>query len=297
MDIETPLPILPVSVILIGFALPGFGGGAWQIRISVGPGFISPADLNSFLRDSIRIAEADSRSTARGLGFKPVRKAANFEAALSVPIEPRVQILAAYGMIKAETTGNEFTVTYPAVDKINLREDKIRDDYGRLGLAYEIPIADWISFRPYAAGELHRTSFEDAGSWTNVSLKTGDRVLWMDWKLKTTAIKPGFSAGLGIEIAPAPVLRLWADAGYRRAKITGFKGDFTYFWGYPEGGYWEESSDVPLYYYEFDDSGEGPVYASLSMPGLWAGHRLTKIRDAAVDLSGFYLKAGLGIAF
>jgi len=123
MDNETPRPILPVSLVLIGFALPGFGGGAWQIRISVGPGFISPADLNSFLRDSIRIAEADSRSTARGLGFKPVRKAVNFEAALSVPIEPRVQILAAYGMIKAETTGNEFTVTYPAVDKINLFAD------------------------------------------------------------------------------------------------------------------------------------------------------------------------------
>jgi len=289
--------IFAVFLVVAGLSPLAFGGGRWQFRISGGPGWISPDDLNVFLRDYVRIEEAASGSTARGPGFKTIGIATNFEADLFIPIEPRIQILASFGLIQAGTTGNEFTVTYPAVDETFVRDDKIRDYFGRLGIVYSLPISDFISLRPYAAGELHATTFEETGSWAMVEISGGEKSLGMNWTVATRALKPGYSAGLEVEIAPVPFLRLWIDGGYRRAKITGFKGDFHYDWLYPGGGYSDDKTGVPLYYYEFDDSGTGLIYGTLNTPDVWGGHHLTLVRDAVIDLSGFYLKAGLGIVF
>jgi hypothetical protein len=289
--------ILGVILSLAGLAPFALGGGRWQLRISGGPGWISPDDLNVFLRDYVRIEEAESGSTARGPGFKTVGGAANFEATLFIPIEPRIHLLASFGLIRAGTTGNEFTVTYPAVDTTYSRDDWIRDCFGRVGIIYSLPISDRLCLRPYAAGELHGTTFKETGSWVMTSLSSGERELWMDWTVRTHAFKPGFSAGLEIEFAASSSFRLSVDAGYRRAKMTGFKGDFHYEWNYPGGGYSDDQVEVPLYYYEFEESGEGPVYGTLNTPDVWGGNHLTLVRDAVIDLSGFYLKAGLGIVF
>jgi len=289
--------VIAVFLALAGLSPLALGSGRWQLRISGGPGWISPDDLNVFLLDYVRLKELESESSARGAGFKTVGGAANFEATLFIPIEPKIHLLASFGLIRAGTTGNEFTVTYPAVDTNYTRDERIRDSFGRLGIIYSLPIADCLRLRPYAAGELHGMMFEETGSWVMTSLSTGERVLWMDWTVRTRAFKPGFSAGLEIEFAPTPSFRLSVDAGYRRAKMTGFKGDFHYEWNYPGGGFDDDQIEAPLYYYEFDDSGEGPVYGTLNTPDVWGGHRLTLVRDAVIDLSGFYLKAGLGIVF
>ncbi|MCX6566467.1 MAG: hypothetical protein NTW38_08625 [Candidatus Aminicenantes bacterium] len=271
--------------------------GNWMLRISGGPAWISPDDLNTFLRDYVRIQESEAGSSARGPGLKTVGLSANFEAALFIPIEPRIHLLVSFGSVRAATTGNEFVVAYPAVDAAYTRDDRIRSYIGRLGIACSWPISARLNLRPYAAAEGYWTTFEDTGSWSYTSLSTGEKILWMDWTVRTRAFNPGFSAGLELDGALSSLLRLSIDAGYRRAKLTGFKGDFHNTWNFPGGGFSDDREDRPLYYYEYEDAGHKPGYGTLKMPDIWGGRRLTLIRDAVIDLSGLYLKAGLSVSF
>ena len=290
--------ILTVLMALAGLSPAALcDGGHWLLRISGGPAWISPDDLNIFLRDYVRVQEFAAGSSARGPGFKAVGRSANFELALFVPIEPRIHLLASFGSIRAATTGNEFEVAYPAVDATYTRDDRVRSYFGRLGIGYSWPISGRLSLRPYAAAEGYWTTFEDTGSWSYTSLSTGEKILWMDWTVQTRAFNPGFSAGLELEFELVSPVRLTVDAGYRRARLTGFKGDFHYTWNFPGGGFSDDREDLPLYYYEYADTSQGSAYGTLKMPGIWGGRQLTLVRDAVIDLSGLYLKAGLSISF
>jgi hypothetical protein len=119
----------------------------------------------------------------------------------------------------------------------------------------------------------------------------------MDWTVRTRAFDPGFSAGVEFEAELASPLRLSVDAGYRRARLMGFKGDFHYTWNFPGGGFADDREDLPLYYYEYFDAGQNRVYGTMKMPGIWGGQQLTLVRDAVIDLSGPYLRLGLSVAF
>lgn len=289
---------LAVLIALAGLAPAAIcDGGNWLLRISGGAAWISPDDLNTFMHDYVRSQESAAGSSARGLGFKTIGRSANFEAALFIPIEPRIHLLVSFGSIRAATTGNEFQVAYPAVDATYARDERIRSAFGRLGIAFTWPISGRLSLRPYAAGELYRTTFEDTGSWSYISLSTGEKILWMDWEVRTRAFNPGFSAGLELEGAVSSLLHLSIDAGFRRARLTGFKGDFHDTWNFPGGSSPTDIEDAPLYYYEYAESNQGRAYGTLKMPDIWGGHQVTLVRDAVIDLSGLYLKAGLSVSF
>jgi hypothetical protein len=289
---------IAVCVVLIGLAPLAVGARKpWLLRFSGGLSWISPDDLNVFLRDYVKSQESAAGSPARGAGFRTVGRSSDFEATLLIPVDPRVHILAGFGVLRAPSAGGEFAVTYPAVDASYVRDDMVRSAFGRLGIAWTVPIGGRLSLRPYAAGELHRVTFEDAGGWTYVSLTTGEKVLWMDWRNTARALRPGFAAGIEVETALVAPLRISLDAGYRLARLSGFKGDFHSTWNYPGGSSPTDLSDRPLYYYEYADYGFSGVRGGLKLPDIWGGARFTLVRDAVIDLSGLYLKAGLTFAF
>jgi hypothetical protein len=290
--------ILSLFIVLAGFSASAFGdNGPWLLRVSAGPAWISPDDLNMFLADYVKIREADAGSSARGAGFQTLGRAAEFELTVLIPLEPRIHLLASFGVLRAATEGNECVVTYPAVEATYVRDDRIRSLFGRLGIAYTLPLSGRFILRPYAAGELYLTTFADEGSWSYVSLSEGERILWMDWEVETRAFNPGFSAGVEFEVEVARPVRFSVDAGFRKARLTGFKGDFHYDWNFPGGGFSEDEVDRPLFYYEYSDAGQDADFGTLKMPDIWGGHRLTLVRDAVIDLSGLYLKAGLSVSF
>jgi hypothetical protein len=290
--------IIALCSVLIGLAPSAFcERGPWLLRVSGGAAWIAPDDLNIFLRDYVSAQESSAGSSARGAGFGPVGRSTNFEVTILAPLEPRLHLLASCGVLRAASTGNAFNVTYPAVDAAYARDDKIRSSFARLGVAYTVPVSGRIGLRPYAAGELYWTTFEDSGSWSYTSLSTSERVLWMDWRVQTRAFDPGFSAGVEIEAEIAPPVRVSLDAGYRRARLSGFKGDFHSTWNFPGGGSPTDREGQSLYYYEYYDAGRGRVFGTMKMPDIWGGAQLTLVRDAVIDLSGPYLRAGLSIAF
>lgn len=271
--------------------------GPWLLRFSGGAAWVAPDDLNVFLRDYLRDMESASGSSARGAGVRTVDRARTLELALFIPVEPRIHLLAGFGVLRAESTGNAFSVTYPAVDASYARDDRIRSVFGRLGAAWSVPVGGRVGLRPYAAAELFWTTFEDEGGWSYTSLDTGEKTLWMDWTVRASAFDPGFSAGLMLDVDVIPPVRLSVDVGYRRARLSGFRGDVHSTWSFPGHSEPEDMSDIPLYYYEYFDEGKGRVCGTMTMPDVWGGRGFTLVRDAVLDLSGPYLRAGVSFGF
>lgn len=289
-----------IAFLVAAVSLAGAGvcaGGDWALRISGGLGWISPDDLNTFLRDYVRSHADESGSPVRGPGFKTIGRSAEFEVALFIPLEPRLQLLASFGALRASTTGNAFSTDYPAVAADYARDDRIRTYFGRLGAMYRWPVSGRLSVNPYTAAEAYWTTFEDSGSWSYRSHSSGDKILWMDWTESAPSFNAGFSLGVEIEVGVFSPVRLSVDAGYRRARLTGFKGDVHSTWNYPGGGSSENRKDVFLYYCEHAGSDPALNYGTLNLPDIWGGRRLSLFREAIVDLSGPYLKAGFKIVF
>jgi hypothetical protein len=289
-----------VAFLVAAAFLAGTGvcaGGDWALRGSGGPGWISPDDLNAFLRDYVRSHADESGSPARGPGFKTIGRSGEFELALFIPVETRLHLLASFGALRASATGNAFSMDYPAVAADYARDDRIRTYFVRLGAMYCWPVSGRVSVNPYAAAEGYWSTFEDSGSWSFKSLSTGDRVLWMDWTERASAFNSGFSLGVEIEVGLFPSARLSVDAGFRRARLTGFKGDVRSTWNYPGGSSSEDKKDVVLYYYEYAGPDPDLNYGTLNLPDIWGGRRLNLFREAILDLSGPYLKAGIKISF
>lgn len=118
---------------------------------------------------------------------------------------------------------------------------------------------------------------------------------WREWTGEASALALGAEAALGGEWEFFPGAAVVAEAGYRRAKIGGFKGTDTL----RESDGWTHTEDGRLYAYKAGLPGTDPTQYHMmfirSKRPSEAG--VYDVRDAAIDFSGPFLKIGFKIVF
>lgn len=118
---------------------------------------------------------------------------------------------------------------------------------------------------------------------------------WREWTGEASALGLGGEAAVGAEWTVFPGAVFVAEAGYRRAKIGGFKGSDIF--NDSEG--WTNTEDGRLYAYQavlpgLDQKPFPLMFIRATRP---AEAGISDARDAVVDLSGVSLKIGLKVLF
>jgi opacity protein-like surface antigen len=258
----------------------------FSLRISYGAAKIAPSDLNDFLADFVAIR--------RAIGYvlpamKTLDWSDEFEITLSVPLDDHVSIFVSGGLIGAQQVGNDIDSTAGANGYTFQRNDRIRSIVARLGLSYAVPLSGTLTLRPHVSVDGHWSSFQDDGAqiygWSDTPAQTE-----LTWTADTTAFNFGYTLGVGLDFAVWSKLSLSVDAGWRRAKLSGFEGQ------YQETNFGDaaEPQNFRLFYYL---GWVGWTYRTLNLPASYGGYTVRVIRDAALDLSGFYARAGIKISF
>ena len=95
------------------------------------------------------------------------------------------------------------------------------------------------------------------------------------------------------ELAVFRKFGLFLDAGWRIARLSGFSGRYqeTY------NGESEDPVEFRLLYYEENEEWLNTVFKRFNLPGGWGGGTIAFAHEAVIDMSGFFLKAGLRVSF
>jgi hypothetical protein len=294
------MPHFPCRMVLLIAALaclaasPAAAAGAERIslRVSNGWSLVAPREYNDFMLDFPRSYDAIvgvgiSRETTR-----TIRWAQEFELAVDIPLRSGLIVSASAGLLSASSEGNAFAVEWGTVTEEYTRDDRVRAVVARLGLTYVIPLADRLSLRPHGGLDGYWSSFDDAGARTEIYAVGGsDQVL--NWTADTHAFNLGWTAGIALDWAVFGRLGLVLDAGYRRAKLSGFTGRYEETsYGEPQG-----ARDFTLLYFEEYVDWLQTTYRRFNLPGGWSGGLINIVHDAVIDLSGVFFKIGLRVSF
>ncbi|GEM_PF-964803 len=265
--------------------------GRASLRISTGWSLISPRELNDYLKDFVR-----SYQSLYGLGVshdttRTFSWARDFELALDIPLRHGLSLSAAAGLISATREGNAFTIEWGTVSEDVVRDDRIRSLAFRLGLAYDLPLSRGLRLRPHAGLDAYWSFFDDAGTRTTFYEGWGDNV--SAWTAHAQAFNLGGTAGLALDATVFKKLGLFLDAGWRMARLSGFSGRYqeTY------NGEPEDPVEFRLLYYEESEEWLNTVFKRFNLPGGWGGGTIAFVHEAVIDMSGFFLKAGLRVSF
>jgi len=281
-------------LLLLACLVPSVGAAEkFSLRISYGAGKIAPSDLNNFFADFVALR--------RAIGYvlpamKTLDWSNDFEITLSVPLDDHVSIFASGGLIGAQQVGNDIDFTSGPGGGYGTfqRNDRIRSLVARLGLSYAVPLSGTLTLRPHVSIDGYWSSFQDDGAQLyGYSPKPAQTEL--SWTTDTKAFNFGYTLGVGLDFAVWSNLSLTVDTGWRRAKLSGFEGS------YQETNFGDaaEPQNFRLFYYEQDVDLDlvGWAYRALNLPEAYSGNTVRVIRDAVLDLSGFYGSAGIKISF
>jgi hypothetical protein len=259
----------------------------FSLRISYGAARIGPSDLNNFLADFVHIRREMSY-TMPAAGLKPVDWSDEFELSLSVALDDQVALIASAGFIGARQVGNDIDFTMLNGSGTFRRNDRIRAFAARLGISYALPLFRALILRPHASVDGYWSSFRDDGSqsysWSNSPQ--------LEWIADTTAFNIGWTLGLSLDFAIWSKLSLTLDAGWRQVRLSGFTGKFQE----TDFGVAAASQNFRLFYFELQNWPAG-IYRFLNLPGTFGASEARVLRDAVLDLSGFYGSAGIKISF
>jgi hypothetical protein len=180
-------------------------------------------------------------------------------------------------------------LSYGDLEKTLSRNDNIRSVPIRIGLLYSWPLSGRLSLRPHLSLDGYISFFKDKGVETIKNLKNG--YIFGDsgliWEIKTHTFRWGSTAGLSLDVAVSGKVSLSLDAGYRRARLAGF---------HRTGDQVASGKFRLLYYEEAYLDFAGTVYRFLNLPVNNPPISVNVVRDAVLDLSGPYLKAGLRLS-
>ncbi len=278
-------------LLLLALLAPALGAAKkFSLRLSYGASKIGPSDLNDFLADFVRIRR-DTGFVMPDAGLKSLDRTDDAELTLSVPLDDRVSIFASAGFIGAQQVGNDITFTQGSGSGTYFRNDRIRSFAARLGISYALPLSGALILRPHASIDGYWSSFQDDGSQTYGW--SGPQETELEWTADTTAFNFGWTLGASLDVAVWSKLSLSLDAGWRQARLTGFTGNFQR----TDFGTPEPVQDFRLFYFEQQLDWLAGTYKVLNLPGTFGGSTVRVIRDAVLDLSGFYGSAGIKIAF
>jgi hypothetical protein len=263
----------------------------FSLCISYGAAKIAPADLNDFLADFVRIRR-DIGYTMPAAGLKPMNWSDTFELTLSVPLDDHVDLTASAGFIGAQQVGNDIDFTLWNGYGTFRRNDRIRAFAARLGISYAFPLSGALTLRPHASVDGYWSSFQDDGA-QSYGWSGGPANTELEWTADTTAFNFGWTLGLNLDVAVWSKLSLSLDAGWRQARLAGFAGHLQQ----SDFGVPEAVQEFRLFYFEQLQDSPAGTYKMLNLPGTFGGSAVPIIRDAVLDLSGFYGSAGIKISF
>lgn len=273
----------------------GFGGEkTFSLLISGGITRLAPHDLNTFLRDFARYylyyidSSGGQNHISKGLG-----RSSEFELTLLVRISPRIFLTFGSGLISAGLHSDPLVQSYGDLEVKLSRFDKIRSIPLRLGLLVSWPLTRHLGLRPHVSLDGYMSSFKETGYEERMDLGDNRLLAHDEWDIQTTAFNWGSTWGLSLDISLSAIVHLSLDGGYRRARLGGFEGSETRF----DNGMIESERDFRLLYCEFYSDWMGTGYKFLNLPLACGAIPLDIVRNAVIDLSGPYLKAGLGISF
>ncbi len=290
------LALAALTILFAAVAMPLLGQidppARVSLRVSNGWSLVAPREYNDFLQDFPRAYDDVVGVGISSLATKPIRWAQDFEIAADIRLRRGLALTVAAGLLAASSEGNAFTVEWGTVSEAFLRDDRVRAVFARLGLASIFPLGQSIELRPHAGLDAYWASFEDAGSRTSHYLTGGEEPV-QSWTADTNGFSLGWTAGLELDWAVLGRLMLCLDAGYRRARLSDFSGRYQEsYYGNPE-----EARDFRLLYFEEAVDWLATTYKRFNLPGGWSGGQITAVRDAVIDLSGLYLRAGLRVSF
>jgi hypothetical protein len=279
------------------FAISGFSAEkTFSFVISGGMTRLGPHDLNSFLQDYARYYLSFGTPTgADGQGevAKTLRRSSEFELTLLVRAAPRIFLTFGSGFISARLESDPLLLSYSDLEEKLSRSDKIRSIPVRLGLLYSWPLSRRLNLSPHVSLDAYISSFKETGCEETKDLAFNVMAGCSEWDIRTNALSWGSTWGLSLGFDLAGGVSLFLDGGYRRARLGGFRGTQTR----SENGVIESESDFRLLYYEFYSDWMDTGYKYLNLPMAYGSAPLDLVRDAVLDLSGPYLKAGLRISF
>jgi hypothetical protein len=279
-------------LILLACLVPALGAAEKiSLRLSYGTSRIGPADLNDFLADFVRIRRSIGYIMPEA-GLKPLAWTDDAELTLSVPLDDRVSIFASAGFIASQQIGNDLDFTLGSGFGTFFRNDRIRSFAARLGIAYALPLSSALVVRPHASVDGYWSSFQDDGSRT-YGWSSGSASTELEWLAETKAFNFGWTLGMNLDVAVWSKLSLSLDAGWRQARLSGFTGNYQQ----TDFGTPAPPQEFRLFYYEQAPDWVEGTYKALNLPGMFGGPVIRVIRDAVLDLSGFYASAGIKISF
>ncbi len=279
-------------LLLLACLAPALGAAEkFSLRISYGAAKIAPADFNDFLADFVRIRREIGYAIPEA-GLKSLDWSDAFELSLSVPLDDRLALIASAGFIGAQRIGNDIDFTLGTAYGTWRRNDRIRTFTARLGLSYALPLSRAVTLRPHVSVDGYWSSFQDDGAQTYGSPGWPEDTE-LEWTVETTAFNFGWSLGFNLEVAVWSKLSLSLDAGWRKARLSGFSGKFQE----TDFGIPAAVREFRLFYLEQQSDWLAGTTKALNLPGMFGGSTVRVIRDAVLDLSGFYASAGIKISF
>jgi hypothetical protein len=283
--------------------LATFGFGAektFSLLVSGGMTHVAPHDLNSFLQDYARyylhpvdpsyyIVTSDNQN----LVTKELKYSSELELTLLVRVAPRIFLTFGSGLVSAGLESDPLIQSYSDLEVRLSRNDRIKSIPIRVGLLYSWPLSDRLSLRPHISLDAYLSSFKETGYDETKGLGDYPFLARDEWDIRTTAFSWGSTWGLSLDLGLSATVDLSLDGGYRRARLGSFRGTEVRF----DNGVIESEGDFRLLYYEFYADWLKTGYNFLNLPMASGSTQLDIVRDAVLDLSGPYLKAGLRISF
>jgi len=266
----------------------GFGGEkTFSLLVSGGLTRIDPRDLNNFLKDyADYYLDYIEGIPDRNMIVRDLRTTYELEFTLLVRAAPRVFLTLGSGFILASLESDPLRRSYPDFDKTIFRTDRIHSIPIRFGLLYSWPLSRRLSLRPHLSLDAYLSYFKDEG-YEKREYPEEDYIGRYEWEVKAHAFSWGSTTGLSLNLALSETVSLSLDAGYRKARLASFH----------ETDVHSANGEFRLFYYEFYSDWTKREYRLLNLPTTSGSASLDVVRDAVLDLSGPYLKAGLRVSF
>lgn len=252
---------------------------------------LAPHDLNSFLQDYTRYYL--DGTAGRNFVSKELRRSTEFEFTLLVRAAPRIFLTFGSGIISADLESEPLLKSFSDLEFKLSRVDKIRSIPIKVGLLYSWPLSRRLSLSPHLSLDGYISSFKETGYEERKDLEYNRLFARDEWEIKTRTFSWGSTVGLSLDVALSATVSLSLDAGYRRARLAGFHGTDAR----SESDELLSERDFRLFYYEFYADWMETGYKFMNLPFANGSTSLDMVRDAVLDLSGPYLKAGLRVSF
>lgn len=299
MKVDRGIPIIGVLLLLslsLSAAEGSGGRSRFSLNIAGGIGNLALGDFNAAQRGQNEALKDSAQRNGYGLSgeYQLIHFGLDLEVEACLSLAPRLAVILGSGYARAGTRPETSQVTIewnPTYTSVRSLDAKMGVVPIFLGLKYDISAAGKVgffikgSFGYYFArfSELHREDLEgDDLDW-----------YWYTFKSDSRGGGFGFQGGLGFEYRANRHLAFILEGCGRYARIRGFEADYRdeYSYGLSRSG------SGTLYYYEYNELVTEKWYPNIT---IWTAPlsddpTVRNVREAAIDFSGFALRAGFKI--